>query len=169
VVEGGGWRRLRRDVDLARGLLEKVRDMGKDSSAPPFTEVLFREKQRAERYNHYFSVVVLVPEALDALEVLRRSAGLLRASDMVGIVDSDGQYHPLAPGGTGPGRLAGLPASGHRQMVGVILPETDRPGAEIAARRLESVLVDDERVKIGIAIFPDDSTHVEDLVSIAAA
>ena len=151
-----------------RSLLEEIKRMS-SSTAPTFSDVLMREKQRAQRYNHYFSVVLLTPDEVDALDLLKRTTRLLRGSDVVGLVDAQGRYHRAAELGQGI-HSAPRDAPGERwPSVGVVLPETDRQGAQRAVLRLESVLLDAARVKIGLAVYPEDGTDPDELIQRAAA
>ncbi|MHC4481675.1 MAG: hypothetical protein ACYS1C_12005, partial [Planctomycetota bacterium] len=120
------------------------------------------------RYNHYFSLLVLSSVKLSALAILCRVSGTVRGSDIVGLVDREGRYHRAARTGNSSPRLF-APSDGQTaQMVGIILPETDRRGGEITTERLGAVLAADEEVTIGMAVYPDDSTSPEELLSIAA-
>ena len=53
-------------------------------------------------------------------------------------------------------------------MVGIVLPQTDRNGALRAVERLSAVLPSHEQVRIGMAVYPDDSTIPDELMAIAA-
>ncbi len=161
--------RLEERLRATRVLLDEVKAISERNSPIPFAHVLMQEKQRAERYDRSFSVVVLKPGRLDVFEALVCTAETLRASDVVGSVDSEGNYRPLRT------RPAEEPGDGmqklHEQgeIVAIILPETDRYGAECAATRLRNALIARDRVKVGVAAFPEDGTEPDALIRIAAA
>ena len=159
-----GWndevRSLERKLVTARTCFTELRALNGRVVAFPFAEWLQQEKQRSGRYNHYFSLLVLVSLRLSAPAILRRVSGSLRASDILGLVDGDGKCRLID-------RILGHGGHERYQMVGIILPQTDRTGAQITAKRLKSMLAAEEEVSIGMAVFPDDSTDPEELLDMA--
>ena len=135
----------------------------------PLAELLLRESARAERYNHFFSVLLIRPQELDAGEVLRRTRDKLRACDVAGILDREGLYHRLPLRGRNGQRKSEAIPSGSSQKLVIVLPETGRTGAKVVERRIQKRLMEDNDTHIGIAVYPDDSTRPENLLDIARA
>ena len=133
----------------------------------PFTELLLRESARAERYNHFFSVLVIQTDDMDVTEAMRRTRDRLRACDMAGILDEDGICHRLPLQGRNSDQLPDAVPRGANLPLVVVLPETGRDGAEIVEKRIQKRLMDDGNTRVGIAIYPDDSTRPENLLDIA--
>lgn len=160
--------KLEQKLRVLEALLDQLKTVSERTVALPFSEWLLLEKHRSERYNHYFSLVVLESAKLSALAILCRINGSVRASDIVGLVDGEGRYHAADRFGDGRLRFRAPNRAQSGQMVGIILPETDRKGGEITTRRLSSVLADEEEVTIGIAVYPDDGTSPQELLKSAA-
>jgi len=161
--------RLRTELEIARALLDEVKASARRPIVRSFSEMLLREKVRAERYRRNFAVLVLISDRGRGLKILKDLRNCLRASDLIGVVDGD-------DGSCLPDRLR--KDVGHldeaaealgRQIVGAILPETDRTGARIAAGRLGSALAGLQQFRIGTAVYPDDTAELGDLLAIAAA
>ncbi|KPK65278.1 MAG: hypothetical protein AMK73_03445 [Planctomycetes bacterium SM23_32] len=168
VGSGDDVARLEAKLRATHALLEEVRAAVRPRAAPTFLEALLAEKHRAERYNHYFAVAVLVSRGLPGSDLLQITAASLRVSDLTGVVDEQGCYHLFPrPAGGEPSLSAAILGHGGR-TVGVILPETDREGAEAALKRLSGILTADDDVRIGYAVYPEDSTAPEELLSIAS-
>ena len=161
-----GWNEELRSLEskllTARTFFAELRTVNGRNVVFPFAEWLEQERHRAGRYNHYFSLVVLVSVKLSAPAIVRRVGSLLRASDIMGLVHGNGARNLVH-------RLRGVKAAEQHQMVGIILPQTDRAGARITVSRLRSVLSADDAVSIGTAVFPDDSTEPAELLSIASS
>jgi len=136
------------------------------ATVPLFLQWLTQERQRCERYNYFFSVLVLASPKLSASEILNRVSGSLRRSDEVGAVDGEGHYLCLTP--TRELMQEDETESQHRGIVGIILPQTNRSGGLKAVERLSAVLPSSEQVGVGLAVYPDDSTDPEELLAIAA-
>jgi hypothetical protein len=133
-----------------------------------FVETVLREKNRSERYNHYFSVVLLSSLKLSAWKLLERAARSLRSTDMYTVLDSRGgcRFFSLSgPPAEADASAAPTPGS---PSVGIVLPETDREGARAALKRLEGMVTEDEAVRMGVAVYPEDSTDVGELLATAA-
>ena len=137
-----------------------------DAQAPLFAEWLMQERQRCERYNYFFSVVMLKSPKLSAGEIMSRISGSLRKSDDLGAVDGKGHYRCLGSSREVAHDDQAQPQC--QEMVGVVLTQTDRTGALRAVERLSAVLPSQEQVRIGMAVYPDDSTIPEELMAIAA-
>jgi len=159
-----GWNEELRSLEskllTARTFFAELRMVNGRTVVFPFAEWLEQEKHRAGRYNHYFSLLVLASLKLGAPAIVRRVSSSLRTSDILGLVDGNGTRRLVH-------RLRGIRAAEQHHMVGIILPQTDRAGAQIAARRLRNVLAADDAVTIGLAVFPDDSTNPAELLNIA--
>jgi hypothetical protein len=169
VVSGDEVTRLEAKLRATQALLEEVRAAVHPRPALTFLEALLVEKHRAERYNHYFSVLLLASARLSAPEMLSMAAGCLRVSDLVGIVDGEGRFHmfPRADGALEDLSPAAL--SDEARQVGVILPETDRAGLECALERITSFLTADDEVRVGLAVYPEDGTAPEELLRMASS
>jgi hypothetical protein len=131
-----------------------------------FLDVLEDERARAERYNHYFSIVLLRGDKMETAELLRNVTTHVRGSDVVGMVLPGGEY--VRERGRG-GRLR-LPIDwvGLYGAVGILFPETDREGAKVALKRITSLLSSDQEVRVGYAVYPEDSTDASELLSLAS-
>ena len=92
-------------------------------SVMPFVERVGQELQRAERYRIFVSLLVL---DLDSL----KKAGAEEASDIDRLVD-------LIKGNT---RAIDTAARINSHKMALLLPETPRQGAEIAARRVTELI-----------------------------
>ena len=137
------------------------------AAAPPVLAALDRERVRSQRHNHYFAVIIMSSTKLGTVDLLNTAAGVFRASDTLGLIDAEGRY--VAVGGCGCAledvdelvRHARVPA------VAAVLPETDRSAAACALKRFESMLTGEDQVRVGLAVFPDDSTDCAELLRIA--
>jgi len=137
-----------------------------NAQVPLFAEWLMQERQRCERYNYFFSVVMLTSPKLSAWEIVNRISGSLRKSDDLGTVDGKGRYRCL--GSSRELAREGQAQPQRQEMVGIVLTQTDRNGALRAVERLSAALSGQEQVRIGMAVYPDDSTIPEELMAIAA-
>jgi len=161
--------RLRTELEIARVLLDEVKAGAGRPTARSFSEMLLREKVRAERYRRNFAVLVLISDGARALEILEDLRNCLRDSDLIGLVDGeDGSWLPDRLR-KAIGQIDEAADAPGRQIVGAILPETDRTGARIAAGRLGSALAGVRQFRIGTAVYPDDAAELGDLLAIAAA
>jgi len=102
------------------------------------------EADRCQRYNHYFSLLLVTCRPADRGTAQERMQGQLRTTDSVHQVRSEG-----VP--------AGDPAA--QCWVGAILPETGAAGAEAAVSRLNVLLSDVADAKLGFVVYPDDGTE----------
>lgn len=141
------------------------RDAGQASEGL-FLDVLEDERARSERYNHYFSVVLLRAGRMETADLLNNVQSHVRGSDMVGMVLPGGEYVRERARG-GPLRLP-VDWSGLYGAVGILFPETDREGAKVALKRITSLLSSDEDVRVGYAVYPEDSTDSAELLSLAS-
>ena len=129
-----------------------------------FTERLTHEKLRCERYNHYFSVLLISPGKARVRSLFKRVRGSLRSSDLVGLVGGPLAYRWLFRADC-PRNWRGV----NVRAVGVLLPETDKSGARTATERLQGLMAPQEEVKIGFAVYPEDATDPLELIRIASA
>ena len=161
---------LQETLRATRRLLDEARARARaeQASAPLVLEALNQEKRRSERYNHYFSLAMLRSQKLTAVDLLRTAAGVFRGSDLVGVVDAGGRLHLLGCGGRTLESILSFAADHGDVSVAAVLPETDRGAAGCALRRFEGMLTTDDGVGIGLAVYPDDSTDVEELLRMAA-
>ena len=132
-----------------------------------FLEMVAFEQLRSQRYNHYFVVALLSPVGVDLRALVRTAAKSLRSSDLLGPVDSDGRFHWACESGRN--REPQQPAWPEKGQLGMIMPETDRRGADVALRRITSTLGADEAVSVKYAVYPDNSTDPSELLAIASA
>ncbi len=139
-----------------------------DGSGEPFIDLVELEQHRAERYNHYFAVAMLSSGRIGASDLFRIAASCLRTSDLLGLVDPDGRYHRVARPRERMARAAQLGDAFRDWAVGVILPETDRDGAEIALTRIRGLTTTDNAVTARCAVYPNDCTQPADLVRMVA-
>jgi hypothetical protein len=134
-----------------------------------FLDVVTFEQRRSQRHNHYFVVAFLSGKQLALRELARTAARSLRASDMIGPVGMDGRFHWDCPF-DGRGVLESVwPAWAEQGVLGVILPETDRPGADAALRRVTTQIGGGQAVSVRYAVYPDSSTDPAELLAIASA
>ena len=159
---------LREELQITRACLEQVRAAAERATVPTFIEVLDREHHRCQRYNHYFSLVVASSSQIGAAEMLKRLLHAVRSSDVLGMVDEEGRYHVLNVSGEVLASVYDRVTAPGKAQVGIILPETDRGGAQAALDRMSSNLSAAEQVRMGLAVYPDDSTSVPELIRLAA-
>ena len=161
--------KLQAELEMAQSLLDQVRAVIKHRAVRPLAETLRVEKRRAERYNHYFSVLLLRSPKLDHLELVNAACWALRATDMLGILDGNGDYHVFERSGGAEPAAAEAPAVEGAEAVAVVLPETDKEGVQVAVNRLRVAFTAEDEVTARYAVYPDDSTDTNELISIAAA
>jgi len=157
--------RLQHEVRMTRALLDEIKTLAAQTVAPAFAQMLAQERRRCERYNHYFCLVTVFSGKVGAPEILKRARRALRSSDLLGLVGRNGSVAALratAPGAASAGQAAA-------PIVGIILPETDRRGGQIAVDRVSSNLADTEEVTIRMAVYPEDGTDVADLLALTAS
>jgi len=132
-----------------------------------FLNVVEDEQARSERYNHYFCVVLLRADKVETAELLWNVRSHVRGSDIVGIMLPGGRYIRQRRGS----RRVRLPVdwTGPFGAIGVLLPETDGEGAKVALKRILSLLSAEQDVRVGYAVYPEDSTDAAELLSLAAA
>ena len=160
--------RLQEELRGKQTRLKELNAARNDAIAPPLLRRLQQEKQRCERYNRYFALLTVASRGISAEDMLKRIISSVRASDIVGIEGGDGRYHHLH---RLPNALEQIHAVGDPRFKGriaMILPEADRKDAESAVRRLRSLVTAEEQVVFRIAIYPEDSNIVEELLAIAA-
>ncbi len=158
--------KLQHEVRITRALLDEIRGLASQAVVPAFAQMLLQERRRSERYNHYFCLVTVASANVGPAEILKRARRALRSSDLLGLVARDG-------GGAAPRadeEPAAIPAAAAAApVVGIILPETDRRGGQVAVDRMSSSLADAEQVTIRLAVYPEDSTDVADLLALTAS
>ena len=152
----------------ARKLLKETRTRAHLASAPSMLSTLDREKIRSQRHNHYFTVVVMSSTKLGTVDLLSTAAGVFRASDLVGLLDGEGRYLVVGCCGCALEEVGGVLEHAHVPAVAAVLPETDRTAAGCALKRFESMITSDDEVRVGLAVYPDDSTDSAELLRIAA-
>jgi len=129
---------------------------------------LAEEARRAQRYNHYFSVIVMNSNETAPRDMFTRLRHLLRDTDLLEVII----HRVRAPRGrrfTNVIRRARFGRAAEHQRVVAVLPETDRTGAEIALGRLRGGLPEKDNLLAGLSVFPDDTTDPHELLSLAAS
>ena len=132
-----------------------------------FLEMVAFEQFRSQRYNHYFVVALLSPVSVDLRDLVRTAVKSLRSSDLFGPVDAEGRFHWACEGGRS--REPHQSAWPEKGQLGIIMPETDRRGADVALRRITATLGADGAVSVKYAVYPDNSTDPSELLAIASA
>ena len=131
-----------------------------------FLARLAEEARRAERYGRRFAVIFVSCRQANPREVFNNVRPRLRCTDIVEVIrgrsssSAESAYAASVadPSDTTP-----------RDQVAVILPETGRRGTVVALDRLRSDLVALQDLRLGMAVFPDDSKNPHELLSLAAA
>lgn len=132
-----------------------------------FLEMVAFEQLRSQRYDHYFVVALLNPVKVSLQDLVRTAAKSLRSSDLLGLVDADGRFHwAYQPGRN---RRSHQPVSPESGQMGIIMPETDRRGADVALQRIADSLGTNEAVSVSYAVYPDNSTDPSELLAMASA
>lgn len=168
MEEGATLSELRQELGAIRILLEEVRSLAEHWSPPSLRDVVEREAHRAERYNHYFALVVVASQEISLPDLLQRVPPALRASDAVGVFGPRGRYWRLTrPRDRADGALPHAVREGTRSKVGILLPETDRSGATTAVNRLSNALAGAEDIRFGTAVYPEDGTEPDQLIQSA--
>lgn len=134
-----------------------------------FLDVVAFEQRRSQRHNHYFVVAFLGPKEVALRELARTAAKSLRASDMIGPVSMDGRFHWDCPFDGRKALAAPWPEWAEHGVLGIILPETDRSGAEVALRRIASQFGENGAISVRYAVYPDQSTDPSELLAIASS
>ncbi len=114
-------------------------------------DVVRHERERSLRHNHFFAVMGLQVDEDQEGFGLQRVREIFRASDMVCLVaQKNGASSTTKP------------------FLGILLPETDRKGAEVAVRRIQGETGMMCRMA-GMAVFPEDGTEIGDLLKLVFA
>ncbi len=115
-----------------------------------YRELLSFEKERSERHNHYFAICGLLITGLCEGDLVGLVQSHLRASD----------YVFTAKDLSGANLLS--------SNIGVLMPETNRRGAQVVKSRLAQFCqIREFKTQIGLAVYPDDGTHPEELLMVA--
>jgi GGDEF domain-containing protein len=134
--------------DLLRFEKEVITDPKTELYSAAFFYARLREEiGRSERYRHFFSVIVarIEPNPSDSTGNLLQTLRLIGQEIMMSLY-----------------RRTDIVASIGRSQIAIILPETDRPGAEIALGRLRATLNNRERqIEFGLLAFPEDASNTE--------
>ena len=153
--------------------MERVRDrlgwlgtIRTRAATASFLERLREEARRSERYDRTFSLLVLGLDEPEAQDLYDRVKPYLRAADIVQVIEPREKRlkSRCAEETRGDTTNAGTLM---KCELAAILPETDKPGAETAARRLRSMLPDIEGLRLGVAVYRHDATETEDLLAVA--
>ena len=119
--------------------LENLRDKIKNMANPVerhvelerFVNVLSHEKNRAERYNRYFSLLLIVTTELQPDQIIDNCTHCLRVTDELGVLTV-----PVREGLARKRSGGGAPAPTAMVAVGVLLPETPPQRSPGRERRL---------------------------------
>lgn len=139
------------EVIEALACLRSPDGAGSDMLSPHgFSAMLKREVQRSQRCNHY-CVAALVPVTGQGVAgFIKAGLACFRETDVLGLLEG------------GIGESDG--GAGIRPVyLGILLPETDREGGQVAVRRAARVL-QPETGRYGLAACPDDATSASDLL-----
>jgi len=131
-----------------------------------FRARLAEEARRSERYSRPFSIIFVGCRQTDPRQIFSSLRPFLRSTDIVevirprrrGPVERDRPQPPA-------------PEAAHetlRDRIAMILPETDRAGAETTLSRLRDQCADLRELTMGLAVFPEDSTNPQELLAVAA-
>ena len=132
-----------------------------------FRARLAEEGRRCERYHRPFAVVFVSCPQTDPRDIFNYLRPFLRCTDIVEIIRSRPRLPRPAPGA--PPRQPALGENALRDRVAMILPETGRDGAERTLQRLQAQCTKLGDMRLGCAVFPDDSRNPPELLGKAAA
>jgi len=150
---------LRKEVRELKSVLRAARRGLALPSGESFLQKVQEERDRSERYNHFFALVSFECAQGALQEVLERIRAVVRKVDVVGVIGEETLEDTSS---------SGNPHSAHAiGRVGTIMPETNRDGARAASARALEVLPDREP-RCAIAVYPDDSTDPAELVRMVA-
>ena len=110
-------------------------------------KLLVYEKERSERHNHFFSLCGLIFTDTQGEDLTGFLKNDLRASDYIFHVPSTDEPSPVSA------------------KIGLLLPETDLPGGEVVKDRIYQLCRARKfQVQIGLAIYPDDTTALGEIL-----
>jgi hypothetical protein len=120
----------------------------KPYSGGDYRQLLTLEKERSERYNHFFALFGLCLEGRGDEDFSGFVRAQLRSSDYVFRVPPAGRERSV------------------EEQLGVLLPETDQAGAQVVKERLAQLcLICKVPVRLGLAVYPDNGTIPEQLLA----
>lgn len=152
--------KLREYEELVYGLRKDLHHLTKTSIHDPKTNLysssflytrLRDEVVRSERYRHFLSLILIHIEPESASSTDQVDAEIRRFGDAV-----SGSLN----------RQTDVVAHFSRRQVAVLLPETDRDGAQIIVDRYKATLpAGNRQFRYGILSFPEDATNIESLLA----
>jgi len=151
--------RLQAEVGRLKALLQSTQMALLHQGGESFLRKVRREKERSERYKHFFALVAFECDPDELGQALSRVQASLRNADIVGVLPRAELLTPPEEGGP--------PASNPGHRVGMVMPETNRQGADVAARRALRAIDGAER-PFAMALYPDDSTDAVELLRMVA-
>jgi len=144
-------------------LRARVKQLTRKESTNLFVDSLNYETKRSLRFNHFFVLAVLRCGRRDPQDVFRRVKHELRCTDIVDVIEDQKRESVDASGS----RVERRQVERNGSKIAALLPETDRAGAAAAVYRLKAALPNIEDVRIGLAVYPDDSTEPAQLLKLA--
>jgi len=118
-----------------------------------FHELVQAEKERSQRYKHFFIIIGLIVFSRSEQDTLGLLKTKLRLSDYAYTVDHEAGETMV-----------------NSYRVAILLPETDLEGAKVVQERLmEMFMVHEFTLQMGQAAYPDDATISEKLIEKAFA
>jgi len=151
---------LQEEVSRLRSKVRSLERKLRRELTERFMERLEEEMKRSERYEHLFGLLVLTSRRTDPQDVHRRAGPRLRRTDFGEVIQLGAA--PQSARGAEAGIGAGA------EHVAAVLPETNRAGAQAAVDRLKRYMPNMGDVKLGFAVYPDDSTDAQELLRLAA-
>ena len=139
-----------------------------------FRARLAEEARRSERYGRRFSVIFVSCAHADPRDIFNNLRPFLRCTDIVEIIrprPPTARGDRLTPPYAGESQSQAVAHSdeGSQDPVAMILPETDRAGAEVVLSRLRAKCHRLGDLSLGLAVYPEDATNPGDLLAKAAA
>lgn len=161
--------RLLKEIEQLRSKLAALERDLEQQATEQFQERLEHETRRSQRQNHFLGLLVVRSERTAPRDVRHRIKPWLRCTDFVEVIRVAGAFGGEPGGGREGATVSRTGTAGEAEEVAAMLPETDRAGAEEAVARLKEYLPNMGDVKLGLAVYPDDSTDARDLLAFAEA
>lgn len=170
---------LRSEVKRLQAQVCKMEAKLRSQEHEDFSESVRYERNRSQRYNHYFAVISLECDpSRDATDILETVRKCVRNVDTVDLLsDESSALQPSAgsqSGEVGDGKrrsgavswpeLSGKAGQDRISRIGIVLPHANKKGAKIVSTRLAACLSHSLR-KSAVAVYPSDSTNCAELLS----
>lgn len=152
-------RKLKEYEELIHSLRQDLDQLTRSASRDPRTDLystsffytrLKEEVVRSDRYRHFLTLILVhvEPESIDSTEQVDRE--IKRFSEIIFNVIN---------------RRTDLLAHFGRRQIAIILPETDRVGAETVVSRYRAMADSPQNFRYGIVSFPEDASSLKSLLS----